>query len=64
MYKAVESNCYNIVMIVLTLLISGNASYFVILLCLMPDDFTRQGENAATQWVNIVLCSKLQMFLL
>jgi hypothetical protein len=51
-------------MIVLINPLSGNAPYFVILLCLMPDDFTRQGENAATQWVNIVLCSKLQMFLL
>ena len=26
--------------------------YFIILLCLMPEDFTCQGENAATQWVN------------
>jgi hypothetical protein len=25
--------------------------YFIILLCLMPDDFTCQGESAATQWV-------------
>ena len=24
------------------------ASYFIILLCLVPDDFTRQGEGAAT----------------
>jgi hypothetical protein len=31
---------------------SGNASHFIILLCLMPDDFTRQGESAATHWVN------------
>ena len=23
------------------------------LLHLMPDDFTHQGENAATQWINI-----------
>jgi hypothetical protein len=29
-----------------------DAPYFVILLYLMPDDFTRQGESAATQWVN------------
>jgi hypothetical protein len=29
-----------------------DAPYFIILLCLMPDDFTRQGESAATQWVN------------
>jgi hypothetical protein len=26
--------------------------YSIALLCLMPDDFTRQGETAATQWVN------------
>jgi hypothetical protein len=25
--------------------------YYIILLCLMPDDFTHQGESAATQWV-------------
>jgi hypothetical protein len=25
--------------------------YFIILLCLTPDDFTHQGESAATQWV-------------
>jgi hypothetical protein len=25
--------------------------YFSILLCLTPDDFTRQVESAATQWV-------------
>jgi hypothetical protein len=33
--------------------LSGNASHFIILLCLMPDDFTHQGESAATQWVNL-----------
>jgi hypothetical protein len=27
-------------------------AYSIILLCLMPDDFTRQGESAATQLVN------------
>jgi hypothetical protein len=35
--------------------LSGNAPYvllIIILLCLMPDNFTRQGESAATQWVN------------
>jgi hypothetical protein len=32
-----------------------DAPYFIILLCLMPDNFTRQGESAATQWVNIWL---------
>jgi hypothetical protein len=31
------------------------APYFVILLCLMPDNFTHQGESAATQWVNLLL---------
>ena len=29
-----------------------DAPYFIILLGLTPDDFTRQGESAATQWVN------------
>jgi hypothetical protein len=29
-----------------------DAPYFGILLCLTPDDFTRQVESAATQWVN------------
>jgi hypothetical protein len=33
-----------------------DAPYFIILLCLMPDDFTRQGESAATQWVNQTIC--------
>jgi hypothetical protein len=27
--------------------------YFSMLLCLMPDNFTRQVESAATQWVKI-----------
>jgi hypothetical protein len=35
--------------------LSGNVPYFIILLCLMPDNFTRQGESAATQWVNQTL---------
>jgi hypothetical protein len=32
-----------------------DAPYFSILLCLTPDDFTRQVESAATQWVNQTL---------
>jgi hypothetical protein len=39
-----------------------DAPYFIILLRLTPDDFTRQGESAATQWVNTVvirLCGNL-----
>jgi hypothetical protein len=36
--------------------LSGNVRYFIILLCLMPDDFTRQGESAATEWVNQTIC--------
>jgi hypothetical protein len=38
--------------------LSGNAPYFIILLRLTPDDFTRQGESAATptQWVNQTIC--------
>ena len=33
-----------------------DAPYFIILLCLMPDDFTHQGESAATQWVPQTIC--------
>jgi hypothetical protein len=29
--------------------------YFNILLCLMPDDFTRHEESATTQWVSILV---------
>jgi hypothetical protein len=25
---------------------------FIILLCITPDDFTRQGDSAANQWAN------------
>jgi hypothetical protein len=28
--------------------------YFIILLCPMPDDFTRQEESAATQWIKLI----------
>ena len=27
------------------------ARYYIILICITPDDFTCQGESAATQWV-------------
>jgi hypothetical protein len=30
--------------------------YFIILLFLMPDNFTCQGESAATQWVKGLRC--------
>jgi hypothetical protein len=30
--------------------------YVIILLCLTPDDFTRQGDGAATQSVNQTIC--------
>jgi hypothetical protein len=33
-----------------------DAPYFSILVCLMPDNFTRQVESAATQWVNQTNC--------
>ena len=33
-----------------------NAPYFIILLCLTPDDVTCQGESAATQWVKQTIC--------
>ncbi len=29
-----------------------DAPYFIILLCLMPDDFTHQWESAGAQYVN------------
>ena len=32
-----------------------DAHYFSTLLCRTPDDFTRQVESAATQWVNDIL---------
>jgi hypothetical protein len=34
------------------------AAYFIILLCLTPDDFTCQGESAATQWVNFSILGR------
>jgi hypothetical protein len=30
-----------------------DAPYAIILLCLMPDHFTCQGESAANQWVKM-----------
>ena len=33
---------------------SISASYFIILLCLMPDNFIRQVESATTQWVSVI----------
>ena len=36
----------------------SDAPYFSILLCLTPDDFTRQVESAATQWVNEMLMGR------
>ena len=33
-----------------------DAPYFSILVCLTPDNFTRQVESAATQWVNQTNC--------
>ena len=33
-----------------------DAPYFIILLCLMPDDFTHQEKSAVTQWVNQTIC--------
>jgi hypothetical protein len=38
--------------------------YLIILLCLTPDDFTRQEESAATQWVNQWQCALLYYFTL
>ena len=36
-----------------SLTIRLDVPYFSILLCLTPDDFTRQGKRATTQWVNL-----------
>jgi hypothetical protein len=33
-----------------------DAPYFIILLCLTLDDFTRQGESTGVQWVNQTIC--------
>jgi hypothetical protein len=33
--------------------------HIIVLLCLLPDDFTRQVESAATQWVNKLIDHKL-----
>jgi hypothetical protein len=33
-----------------------DAPYFSILLCLTPDEFIRQVESTATQWVNQTIC--------
>ena len=30
-----------------------NAPFFIILLCLMPDDFNYQEESSGTQWVKV-----------
>ena len=38
-----------------------DAPYFIFLLCLRSDDFTRQGESAATQWVNPLSASALPL---
>jgi hypothetical protein len=32
-----------------------NVTYFIILLCLMPNDFTHWRESAGTQWVKVYL---------
>jgi hypothetical protein len=31
-----------------------NALYFIMLLCLTPDDFTREWESTGAQWVNSI----------
>jgi hypothetical protein len=33
--------------------------YFIIVLCLMPDDFTWQQESAATQWLFFYFIHKI-----
>jgi hypothetical protein len=35
-----------------------------ILLCLMPDNFIRQEESAATQWVNMIGYNLCQIYVL
>jgi hypothetical protein len=34
------------------ILLNPNAPYFIILLCLMPDNLTGQGETSGAQWVS------------
>jgi hypothetical protein len=38
-------------MLILQVAMRPDASHFIILLRLMPEDFIRQEESAATQWV-------------
>ena len=40
--------------------LSRTALYFIILLCLTPDNFTYHGESAGAQWVNLTIKSTLQ----
>jgi hypothetical protein len=42
--------------------LSGNAPYFSILLCLMPDDFTSQVASATTQWIKKELTAWGRLF--
>ena len=41
--------------------LSPIAPYLIILLRLMPDDFTRQGGTAGAQWVNVrfLICTRI-----
>jgi hypothetical protein len=39
-----------------------DAPYFSILLCLTPDNFTRQVESADTQWVKILISTYILHF--
>jgi hypothetical protein len=38
-----------------------DAPYFIILRCLTPGDFTRQGESAATQWVKGFVAYRIKL---
>ena len=40
-----------------------DAHYFIILLCLTPDDFTRQRKSAATQWVKLIYIGRVCMYI-
>ena len=40
----------------------SDAPYFIVLLWLMPDDFTHQGESAAIEWIERYPSENVQCF--
>jgi hypothetical protein len=59
----IQNDCIaqNITYLTIQVAMCPDEAYFVILLCLIPDDFTHLGESAATQWVNWVIMGYLLM---